>query len=240
MQWDLAFEAGDAAINSVAADPNGNFLAVATYENTWAVTFSNDGRTWDVRSPADLGLPDDSSVGDVGATSVGWMLVGSVGSSARAWSSADGETWADVPISGSDPVEGVASVEVSALIVSGHEAIATGIDHPPCDRLPDECPLYGAAWVLSDTGWNRLPADSAPSEFAGERVWSIRDGFVMSRQLEILASADGWSWTPVTIDEQITFLNAVLETRGEVLIAGDTPAEDGISQPWIAIARSDR
>jgi hypothetical protein len=49
-------------------------------------------------------------------------------------------------------------------------------------------------------------------------------------------SADGWSWTVVSADEDMEFVSAILEQAGKILIAGERVAQDGSSRPWMAIA----
>ena len=234
--WEVGLVLPNAVVNHVAAGPAGTFLATASRDDGGVLLASDDGVGWEERSAEDSGLPAGLVIGDVASADAGWLLVGSLGPRGGAWTSLDGAVWSEVPMSGAEPIGGVASVEVDSVVATGDRALALGRDNPPCDGDADECPHLGAAWVLSTSGWDRLPASSPVAAAWGIQAWPIGDAFLMADGGEFRVSADGWSWTVVSADEDMEFVSAILEQAGKILIAGERVAQDGSSRPWMAIA----
>ena len=209
----------------VTAGPAG-FMAVRGL-GFGSLVFSRDGTTW---SEAPVGTPG-ANVSDVTATDEGFVAVGSVETTAAAWTSPDGQHWQRATFTdGSD-----ASADLVSVAAQGRRLVALGAVPAPGDEAIPGSWTGPASWLSTDGGasWTQTGSalnDTAPDLYPA----SIPDLYVMSGgfivvganaqgNLAVWTSVDGTKWQPVTIDATSEEFGRSLAVSGlRAIIGGHT------------------
>lgn len=225
-------------IRSIAAR---GALTIATTDAASLVVSRDGGATWHEILAGGLGFGTGSPAA-VGVLGNGrWIAVGTVGTSAAAWSSADGLTWEPATIEAADPVSGIKSVTPYAIAAGTFVAIAAGTDDPTdCAEGDDFCGHWGTGWTTQDgRTWMRLPRGTPLTEGTGAFIWPAGDAGVLSAGLGVSQSSNGWTWTAVS-DGGSVIVPLAVAVRGNTMVAsGDSLDEDRLGPAiWLGtIAR---
>jgi hypothetical protein len=128
---------------------------------------------------------------------------------------------------GSEPTNGVRTVEAYQAVPGAWSTLVLGLDNPTCDDDREWCPHYQAAWVWTDaTVWQRLPRETAVlRQGHGVRVSAIgQAGFATNSADGLLTSTTGWSWAAVKGGQpRDVLIEQLLLHRDRLIGTGDKP-----------------
>lgn len=207
-------------------------ITVATTDAASLVVSRDAGKTWHqiLATAAGFGTGSPSAVAIL--SSGRWVAVGTMGTSAAAWTSADGLAWEPATIEAADPVPGIKSVSPYAIAVGASVAVATGTDDPAeCTEGDDFCGSYGAGWTTVDgSHWMRLPRNTPLTTSFGDRVYGAGPAGVVSILPDLAQSPNGWTWITVAgKNGSLPFGAFAIRDRTVVaagmIISGDSPSE---------------
>jgi hypothetical protein len=236
---------------SVAAGPDGGFVAVGHIGPVAAAWRSSDGLTWTAASVDSLVMSDaggapTSRTPDqaermtaVVATPGGLLAGGSVGPElggrrARFWSSTDGAAWAAV----ADQPAVFDGAEVEAITVSGHGIVAVG----------DAGPARSLAWTSSDgEHWDRVDDQALARGHVVSAVVAPPVGYVAvgsvndEREAAAWTSPDGQAWTLAPTEpsrlhsgEKIRMTDVVATDQGLVGVGNYVGLQYGTGTSWLS------
>lgn len=152
------------------------FIAAGSgLDGSTVILDSPDGVAWHVQ-PA---LEADSTIHGLAVGPSGVVAVGSLGASARSWSSADGLTWSASSDGPALDPSGDDSVTMAAVTSRDGGWLAVGSEDPPCTIDCAGAPVRAIAWTSTDgRRWTRQPNAAALSQAAMTGVVRGGPGFV--------------------------------------------------------------
>lgn len=191
---------------------------------------SLDGRVWERRPAAAMGLGGSAVMTDVEMAGDVWLAAGeaSPGSAALFWSDT-GTEWHIVTPSADG---GGHPVRVTDLVVGESAMIVRGEVRPACVPFATCAPIASAWWSTDGKRWVALPDHEA---IRAEAMAAGPFGFLAIGAAGSFSSRDGLSWSPLPVarDDQTIAHDAV--AFGDVVIAvGEQAAANGASRPWLA------
>lgn len=222
-------------ISTVAA--NGS-LVVATTRGPTLLVSHDTGATWKQVNASDVGFATGTPrVLDVLGSGT-WVALGTAGTSAAAWSSADGLAWEAATIEAADPVSGVKSVTPTSIATGASGAVAAGTDDPQeCEEGDDFCGSYGAGWTTEDgEHWMRLPRGTPLTDGWGVSMWSAGSAGVVANGPALRQSANGWKWTTVAGTSSDMWIDVFALRDRTAVAAGSLVTSDVPKQSmWVGV-----
>jgi hypothetical protein len=232
-------------MTAVASGPSG-IVAVGRDSDDAAAWVSADGGTWRrVASPAFVD-PAHLRMTAVAAVAGGFLAGGAAGpdigrQEARLWSSADGRTWASVPLP--DAVD----ARVTGIATGSGTIVAVGT------RGTEREPAGSIAWTSSDgRSWRRVPPTSDLAAGLMASVAPDGPGFVAvgadgeQRAAVVWRSPDGIRWervdSPTFIyhDQKIRMTAIAAGPAGLVAVGNYVPGiQFGVARAWTASPTGD-
>jgi hypothetical protein len=197
-----------------------------------SLVFSHDGTTW---SDAPVGTPGAKVTG-ITATDEGFVAVGSVETSAAAWTSPDGRTWQRATFTdGSD-----ASANLVSVAAQGRRLVALGAVPAPGDEAIPGAWTGPASWLSTDGGatWTQTGSalhGTAPDLYPSSSpdLYPLSGGFIgvgpnAQGNLAVWTSVDGTRWQPATIDATAEEFGRSLAVSGSRAIIGGRTVGTGM------------
>jgi len=235
---------------SVAAAPNGTFVAVGRVGREAAAWTSRDGATWEVATVGSLVAGGATRAPELAermtvviSTSHGLLAGGSVGAElqgghrARFWRSGDGRTWAPV----ADEYARFANSEVADITVGDRGFVAVG-------RIGGGARSVGSlAWTSSaGASWIRVD-DPALAAGLAVSIISTPTGFLAvgsdadEREAVAWTSPDGRAWTKAPTEtsrlhsgEKIRMTDVVSTPAGFVAVGNYVGLQYGTGTSWLS------
>lgn len=221
-----AFASGE--LDRVTAGPAG-FMAVRAFES---LVRSLDGSTW---SEAPVRTPG-AKVSGVAATDEGFVAVGSLGATAAAWTSPDGQQWQRASFTaGSD-----ASADLLSVAAQGRRLVALGAVPAPGDDAIAVSWTGLASWLSTDGGasWRQTGSTlhgTAPDLYPPSipDLYALSGGFIAlgnpgAGGIAVWNSADGTTWQQATIDAASDVWGRSLAVSGSRAIIGGRTVGTGM------------
>jgi hypothetical protein len=189
-----------------------------------SLVFSCDGTTW---SEAPVGTPG-ANVSDVAATDEGFVAVGSVETTAAAWTSPDGQHWQRATVTDGSG----ASADFVSVAAQGRRLVALGAVPAPGDEAIPGSWTGPASWLSTDGGesWTQTGSalhGTAPDLYPASipDLYAMSGGFIVvganaQGNLAVWTSVDGTKWQPVTIDATSEEFGRSLAVSGSRAIIG--------------------
>jgi len=212
--WTVDGEFDGLVVEDVAARGR---LVVATTDAATLLVSGDTGATWRRVPAASTGFGGGSPAA-IGVLGQRWIAVGTIGTSAAAWSSADGLAWVPATIEAAGPVAGIQSVTPYAIAAGTSVAVAAGTDDPTeCAEGDDFCAHWGTGWTTQDgQHWQRLPRQTPLTDGSGAFIWPAGDAGVVALAFGLSASSNGWAWSSVSGTEVMPLALAI---RGQTVVA---------------------
>lgn len=228
-EWTVNGEFDGLDVENVAARGR---LVVATTDGATLLVSGDTGATWRQvpAASAGFGTGIPAAVGVLGSR---WIAVGTIGTSAAAWSSPDGMSWGPATIEAAGPVAGIRSVTPYAIAAGTSVAVAAGTDDPTdCADGDDFCAHWGAGWSTQDgQHWQRLPRETPLTEGTGAFIWPAGDAGVVALGFGLSESSNGWAWSSVSGTEVIPLALAIRDQTVVAAGLGTDAAGDGTDAP---------